>query len=240
MEKWLSGVNPVSHSLDANNVRRVVISETFKNKEVLAKIKRSGVPCKIVRKEELASLIKGVKNTQGIACELKDFKTFDLKSTLNSLKSKEKSIIVILDSLEDPHNLGAVLRIADAFSVDGIIYKKTNQVSLNEVVARVSTGAFNFVKCIEVANLNNAISTLKDHGYWIYATDGKAKDDYSKVDYANKTVIIIGSEGFGISDLTLKNSDFIIKIPMSGHVNSLNASNAAAIIISEVYKKLNY
>jgi 23S rRNA (guanosine2251-2'-O)-methyltransferase len=237
MGKYVYGVNPVLHAVDAKNAIHVYIADTFKNNEVLKVIKDSKVPYSIVRKEKILSLFKGVKNTQGIACEIKGFKTYELTSILKEIKNKDKSIILMLDSLEDPHNLGAILRIADAFSLDAVIYKKTGQVSLNEVVAKVSTGAINYVKCCEVSNLNNAVKTLKDNGYWIYAADGSATTDYYGLDYAKKSCLIIGSEGFGISDLLLKNSDFIIKIPMSGHVNSLNASNATSIIISEMYRK---
>ena len=237
MAKYVYGINPTLHSIDAKNAVHIYISETFSNKDVLKIVKDSKVPFSVVRKEKILSLFKGVKNTQGIACEVKGFKTYELTSILKDTKSLQKSIILMLDSIEDPHNLGAVLRIADAFSIDAVIYKKTGQVGLNEIVAKVSTGAINYVKCCEVSNLNNAIKTLKENGYWIYAADGSGTIDYYGLDYAAKSCLIIGSEGFGISDLTLKNSDFIIKIPMSGHVNSLNAPNATAIIISEMYRK---
>ena len=237
MAKYVYGINPTLHSIDAKNAVHIYISETFSNKDVLKIVKDSKVPFSVVRKEKILSLFKGVKNTQGIACEVKGFKTYELTSILKDTKSLQKSIILMLDSIEDPHNLGAVLRIADAFSIDAVIYKKTGQVGLNEIVAKVSTGAINYVKCCEVSNLNNAIKTLKENGYWIYAADGSGTIDYYGLDYAAKSCLIIGSEGFGISDLTLKNSDFVIKIPMSGHFNSLNASNATAIIISEMYRK---
>lgn len=237
MGKYIYGINPTLHSIDANNAVHVYISDTFSNAAVLKVIKDSKVPYSIVRKEKILSLFKGVKNTQGIACEVKGFTTYDLNTVLKESKSLQNSIILMLDSIEDPHNLGAILRIADAFSITAVVYKKNNQVGLNEIVAKVSTGAINYVKCCEVTNLNNAIKTLKDNGYWIYAADGSGDIDYYGHDYAAKSCLIIGSEGFGISDLTLKNSDFIIKIPMSGHVNSLNASNATAIILSEMYRR---
>lgn len=237
MGKYIYGINPTLHAIDAKNANHVFIADSFKNNDVLKAIKDSKIPCSIVRKEKILSLFKGVKNTQGIACEIKGFKTYELGSVLKEVKNKDKSIVLMLDSLEDPHNLGAILRIADAFSIDAVVYKKNNQVGLNEIVAKVSTGAINYVKCCEVSNLNNAVKTLKDNGYWIYAADGSGNIDYYGLDYANKSCLIIGSEGFGISDLVLKNSDFVIKIPMSGHVNSLNASNATSIIISEMYRK---
>ena len=116
--------------------------------------------------------------------------------------------------------------------------KKNNQVGLTPTVAKVSTGAINFVNCVEVTNLSQTISKLKEYGYWVYASDMNARHNYFDIKYPSKTVLIIGSEGFGISRLVKENSDELIKIPMSGHVDSLNASNACAIIVSEVYRQL--
>lgn len=238
MAQYIYGINPVLHSIDSKKIKKIYISDSFSNNRVLNIVKSSSIPYEIVRKERILSLFKNVKNTQGIAAEVEDYKTYSLEEVLSSTSKKEKSIIIVLDNLEDPHNLGAILRIADVFNVDAIIYKKNNQVGLNEVVAKVSTGAINYIKCVCVSNLVNAIKVLKDNGYWIYASDMESTNDYNKVDYANKSVLIVGSEGFGISQLVLKNSDFIIKIPMHGHVNSLNASNATAIIVSEMYSKI--
>jgi 23S rRNA (guanosine2251-2'-O)-methyltransferase len=234
MAKYVYGINHTLHSIDAKNAVKILISETFSNKEVLKVIKDSKVPYSIVRKEQILSLFKGVKNTQGIACEIKGFKTYDLSSVLKDLKSQQKSIILMLDSIEDPHNLGAILRIADAFSVDAVIYKKNNQVGLNEIVAKVSTGAINYVKVAQVSNLNNTLDVLKQAGYWVVSTDGSGTTNYQDLKYDFPVALIVGSEGFGISQLLIKNSDYVVKIPMFGHVNSLNASVATAILLSRI------
>ena len=112
--------------------------------------------------------------------------------------------------------------------------KKRGEVPLNGTVAKVSTGAINYVKVAVVANLNQAIEKLKQNGYWVVSSDGSATQSYLDVDYNSPIALVVGSEGFGISKLVLKNSDFIVKIPMTGHVNSLNASVASAILISGV------
>ncbi|MCQ2796828.1 MAG: RNA methyltransferase, partial [Bacilli bacterium] len=130
-------------------------------------------------------------------------------------------------------------RIADAFNAIGVVIKKTNQVPLNATVDKVSTGAINYVKVSEVSNLNVAIKKLKEEGYWIIATDGEAKDSYASLDYQIPIVLIIGSEGKGIGQLVKANSDFLIKIPMYGHVNSLNASNALSVILSHIINLKN-
>ena len=142
--------------------------------------------------------------------------------------------MVLLDGINDPHNLGAILRSCDVFGVCGVIMPKHNQVMLNATVAKTSAGAINFVPVALVSNLNNAINTLKENGFWIVASDGSGKDNFQEVKYDFPTALVVGSEGQGVSQLVLKNSDFIVKIPMYGKVNSLNASVAAGIFLAEI------
>jgi 23S rRNA (guanosine2251-2'-O)-methyltransferase len=134
-------------------------------------------------------------------------------------------------------NLGAILRSADAFGVDGVVLKSHDEVQLNGTVAKVSTGAIDYVKVAVVSNLSQAMEKLKAQGYWIVSSDGSAQQSYDEVDYACPIGLVVGSEGFGISPLLLKRSDFVVKIPMFGHVNSLNASVATAIFLSEIALK---
>ena len=143
----------------------------------------------------------------------------------------------MLDGIEDPHNLGAILRSADAFGVDGVIIKSRGGVGLNGTVAKVSTGAISYVKVAEVNNLTKAALKLKDAGYWIVESDGSASLSYDEVDYHCPICLVVGSEGFGISRLLLSKADFVVKIPMKGHVNSLNASVATGILLSLISLK---
>ena len=136
-----------------------------------------------------------------------------------------------------PHNFGAILRSADAFGVDGVIIKSRNQVPLNMTVAKVSTGAIEYVKVAEVNNIVSAINKLKENGFWIYTADGSGKDNYETLDYSGPTALVVGSEGHGASRLVMENSDFIIKIPMKGHVNSLNVSVSVGILLSRIVNK---
>ena len=160
-----------------------------------------------------------------------------LNEAINQIKSKDKSLILVLDGVEDPHNLGAIIRSADAFDVDMIIIKEHGQVDVTPIVRKVSTGAIDHVKIVRVSSITRALEKLKEIGYWVYAADGSGDVDYSKISYDNKTVVVMGSEGFGISRLVLENSDFIIKIPMFGHVNSLNVSVATGIILAMIKSK---
>jgi len=172
-------------------------------------------------------------NHQGAMIEIDDFKTYTLNDILSG--AKEDAILVLLDGLEDPHNLGAILRTADAAGIDGIILPKHRSVSLTPTVAKVSTGAIDTVKTTEVTNLNQTIKDLKKLGFWIYGTDiGKGAVDYRTVDYKGKIALVIGSEGSGISRLVRENCDFVVSLPMHGSVQSLNASVAAGILFYEI------
>ena len=148
----------------------------------------------------------------------------------------DKGKIVILDHLEDPHNLGAIIRTVEASGIDGIIIPKNRTVEANETVAKTSVGALYNVKISQVSNLNQTIKKLKENGFWIIGTDMDGSD-YRTIDYPDKCALVIGSEGFGMSRLIKESCDYIVKIPMNGQINSLNASVAAGIMIYELIRK---
>lgn len=172
--------------------------------------------------------------TQGIVAEVYDYHYQNYDKVIEKLKNQENVTIVMLDGLEDPHNLGAILRSADATKTDAIIIPKNRSVRLNETVAKVSTGAIEYVDVIEVTNLVTTIKSLKDNGYWIIGVELDGKIDYRAQDYHGKIAIIIGSEGKGISKLVKENCDFLVNIPMYGKVNSLNASVSTGIILYQI------
>ena len=229
------GKNPVIEAINAKKVIRVFLVSNFNDQKILSLIKNNKVTVSSISPNEMEKLANGGVH-QGIAAELKPYQTVSLEEIIIKAKKKEKKIIVMLDGIEDPHNLGAILRSADVFEASGIILPKHNSVSLNATVAKTSAGAINYVPVAVVNNLNQAIKTLKDEGYWIVSTDGSATISYSSIKYDFPVVVVIGSEGKGVSSLVLKNSDYIVKIPQYGHVNSLNASVAAGILLAEVHK----
>lgn len=174
---------------------------------------------------------------QGIAAESSaEYKYTTLKDLINQNSQQANVCLAMLDGLEDPHNLGAILRTADATGIDGIIIPKNRSVSLNETVAKVSTGAIEHVKVSQVTNLVAAIKDLKKAGYWVIGLEMEGSVDYRKQDYLGKIVVIIGSEGKGISRLVKEECDFMVNIPMVGHVTSLNASVSASILFYEVLR----
>ena len=228
------GKNPVIEAIRAKKALKVFVMSNFGDQKVLNLIKENKLNMVAISPSEMDKMCNGVH--QGIAAELKPYQTVSLEEIIIKAKKKEKKIIVMLDGIEDPHNLGAIMRSADVFETSGIILPKHNSVTLNATVAKTSAGAINYVPVAVVNNLNQAIKELKEEGFWIVSTDGSATIDYSSIKYDFPVVVVIGSEGKGVSSLVLKNSDYIVKIPQFGHVNSLNASVAAGILLAEVHK----
>lgn len=223
------GKNVAKEVIDSKKrINKIILSDKFSDKEILSKIK--GIKTEIYDSRKIDEMING--NHQGIVLDIEDYKYSDLKEVLNS------NFIVMLDHLEDPHNFGAIIRTCEAAGVDAIVIPKNRSVEVNSTVMKVSAGALNNVKIVEVTNLVNAIKKLKDNGFWVYGTDMDG-ETYTKVSYDSKTVLVIGAEGNGISKLVSENCDFMIKIPMIGKINSLNASVAAGIVIYEVFRQRN-
>ena len=228
------GKNPVIEAIRAKKALKVFVVNNINDQKILSLIKDNKLNMVSISPIEMDKMCNGVH--QGVAAELKPYQTVSLEEIIAKAKKKEKKVIVMLDGIEDPHNLGAIMRSADVFEASGIILPKHNSVTLNATVAKTSAGAINYVPVAVVNNLNQAIKTLKEKGYWIVSTDGSADISYSSIKYDFPVVVVIGSEGKGVSSLVLKNSDYIVKIPQHGHVNSLNASVAAGILLAEVHK----
>ena len=148
----------------------------------------------------------------------------------------DQNFIVILDHIEDPHNLGAIIRTCEAASVDAIIIPRDRQVQINATVMKTSVGTLDNMNMVSVTNLVNAINKLKDNGFWIVGTALDNSVDFKTIDYSGKIALVIGNEGSGISNIVANNCDFLAKIPMYGKTNSLNASVAAGIMIYEIIR----
>ena len=218
------GKNAAREVLENENIRRVYLANGFNDKEILDKVKKYKV--KYLDKKVLDGM---EKNNQGIIIETDDYEYYSLDDI------EVDDVIVMLDHLEDPHNFGAIIRTAEAAGISGIIIPKDRSVSVNSTVIKTSVGTVKNVKISRVSNLVTTMRELKEKGYWIIGTD-MVGDDYKKIDYSGKIVIVIGNEGKGMSRLVRENCDFIASIPMRGKVNSLNASVAAALIMFEVIR----
>ena len=211
-------------------VQKILLQEGFDDKEINSLIEFGDFKVEYKQKREMDNLSGGVH--QGIILYIPDYKYKNLKDVL----SKEPQFIVLLDHLEDPHNLGAIIRTCEAAGVDAIIMPKDRQVMINSTVMKTSVGTLENVDIVAVTNLVQTIEELKKHGFWIVGTALENSVDYREIDYDSRIGLVIGNEGSGISRLVAKSCDFIAKIPMYGTTNSLNASVAAGIMIYEVVR----
>ncbi len=205
-------------------------------KTIVALAKEKRVLIKEVDRKKLDSMCNGEAH-QGVIAKITPFKYCEVSDIIDTAKAKnEDPFIIILDELEDPHNLGSIARSAELFGVHGIIIPKRRSVSVSATVYKSSAGAIEHVNIAKVTNINRTIDELKEQGIWVYGTDIKAAEYSYETDFSGPCAIIIGNEGKGISKLTLQKCDKLIKIPMVGKINSLNASVAGGIIMYEILK----
>lgn len=224
------GKNVAIEALNDNKkITKVYISDTFNETEIINELHRKNIKIIKTTKYKMDKKVSGLH--QGIILEVPDYKY----ASLDELNNIDNPLVVMLDHIEDPHNFGAIIRTCEAAGVDAIIIPDDRSVEVNGTVVKTSVGTIDRVKIIKVKNLVNTIKNLKKDGFWIFGTDMQG-EDYSKLDYRGKTVIICGNEGSGMSRLVKENCDFIATIPMKGTVNSLNASVATGIIIFEAVK----
>ena len=227
------GKNVAIEKLNSKSkINKIYLSNKFNDKEILSLISKRNINTKVLDNKILDKMCKGLH--QGIILEVEDVKTYTFDEVIPNI-DKEYPLVVILDHLEDPHNLGAIIRSSEAFGVDAIILPNDRSVQITSTVVKTSVGTIEKMKIINVTNLNTTIKKLQDLGYWIVGTDMEGVD-YTSIDYKTKIAIVIGNEGKGISRLVGENCDYLAKIPMKGTVNSLNASVACGIFLSEIVR----
>lgn len=236
--EYIFGKNTIESFLDSKNIIEVFIANNFSDEKLLRKIRQSGIKLSVKDKLFLDKVSNSGKH-QGIVASIKSFEYASLQEIIEVGKKRKHPFIVVLDGVEDPHNVGAIIRTCEAFSVDGIIISKHNSCPVNATVAKVSTGALANVKIAQVTNLTQTLKELKKIGYWVFAAEAFNSQPYECVDYNCPVVLVMGSEGFGISRLVKEQADFNIKINMSGKVNSLNVSVATAILVAHISIKQN-
>ena len=230
----VTGRNNVKEILNNNKnfkINYAIIQDNFNEQNILKLLEKKNIPIKKMCKNKLDTIAKS--NHQGVLLNIEDYSYSSLDDIINN---KDKCTILILDHLEDTHNLGAIIRTVEASGIDGIIIPQNRSVSVNETVMKTSVGTLYNVKICQVTNLASTIKYLKKHNFWIYGTDMDGTD-YKTVQYADKTCIIIGNEGNGLSRIVKSSCDEIISIPMYGKVNSLNASVATGVIVYEVIRR---
>lgn len=229
----ITGKNTIIEAIKAKRKIFELYIQTGTNKDVLFLADKADINVIEMDKNKLNNILPA-KN-QGIGAKVADYQYVELDKVLSS--NKENKVFLMLDGLEDPHNLGAILRSVDAFSIDAVIVPKNRSVKLNATVAKVSTGAIEYVDVVEVTNLNQTIKRLKKSGFWVVGTDAETDQSIKEIAVDTNICVVIGSEGKGMSRMVKENCDYNVKIPMTGHVNSLNASVSAGIVLYEIFSR---
>ena len=229
------GVNPVTEALlnKEKNIEKLELYNGLKG-ETVQKLKELASK----RNIKIFYTNKKIDNSQGVAVYISNFDYYkDFDEAYEELASKDKSIVLILDEIQDPRNFGAIIRSAEVFKVDLILIPERNSVRINETVVKTSTGAIEYVNISKVTNLSDTINKLKKLDYWVYGAAGEACINYNEEDYPNKIVLVLGNEGSGIRKKVREYCDKLIKIPMFGQINSLNVSVASGILLSRIVNK---
>lgn len=242
MSDIIEGRNPVVEALRAGRpINRILLSRNIQRHSAIAEIlslsRQKGVPVEYVD-DAVIQKYTFTGNSQGVIALAAAREYISLDDLLKITRSKgEPALYCVLDGIEDPQNLGAIIRTADAAGFHGIIVRTRRAAGLTSVVARVSAGALEYVPVARVSNIASSLEILKIAGVWIIGVDMHGELDYTKVDYKVPVALIIGSEGRGVSELVRKRCDILARISMKGHLNSLNASVAAALVMYEAFKQ---
>ena len=238
------GINPVHEAIvSGKTINKLYGSKGSKEVYELLKLAKSkGIVTVEADKIKLDKMItqdnEKLKNSQGIVASVTDYEYYEIEDILEYANSKgEKPFVVILDKIEDPHNLGAIIRSAECMGVHGIIIQKRNACQITDVVEKTAAGAVNYMKVARVTNITRAIEDLKKAGLWIYGLDMEGTTTIYDTDLTGSIGIVVGNEGEGLSRLVRESCDGIIKIPMVGNTESLNASVSTAITIYEVARQ---
>ena len=236
-ENVLIGRNAVTEALRAGRgINKLLLAEGDKEgavSEILALAKERGIVTQFVERSKIEAIAGGLRH-QGVLAYAAPVAYADLEDILKAAEEKgEDPFLLLLDELEDPHNLGALLRTADATGVHGVLIPKRRSVPLTATVAKTSAGAIEYVPVARIGNIAQTLKALKDKGFWVAGADMDGTQNYYEADLTGPLVLVVGSEGKGMGRLTKEACDFIVKMPMTGRINSLNASVAGSILMYE-------
>lgn len=241
-DEWLIGKNPIIEAFrSGRSINKVFIAENLNpnaTEEIRKFASQSKVQVKTVPKKKLDQLVEG--KHQGIAAVVASYDYATIEDLFTRAKEREEQpFFLLLDEINDPHNLGSILRTADASGVHGVIIPKHRAVGLTSVVAKTSAGAIEYVPVARVTNMAQTIEELKSRNVWIVGTEMNADEDYRQLEGDMAIALVIGNEGKGISRLVKEKCDWTVQLPMSGNISSLNASVASALLMYEVFRKRN-
>ena len=236
------GVLPVLEALRAGNrrIEKILIAEGGHEKrlsEIFDLAREQRIIVQRVPRENLSKFVESGANHQGIIAFIAAADYYDAEKLLNEITNKENSLTVILDGVEDPRNLGAILRSVECAGADGVFIPERRAVGLTETVAKSSAGATEYVKVAKIRNVNNLIDELKENNIWVVGASGDAETNYSDWDWKQSSALVLGSEGSGLHRLTAEKCDVLVKIPLMGKIESLNVSVAAGVILFEAVRQ---
>ncbi|MEL0679376.1 23S rRNA (guanosine(2251)-2'-O)-methyltransferase RlmB [Clostridioides difficile] len=236
----IEGRNPVIEAIKSDReIDKILIANSAKEgsiKKIIGMAKDKNIIIQYVDKHKLDE-VSTSHSHQGVIAYASEYKYYELDELIDLAKNKDEDpFFIILDEITDPHNLGSIIRTADAVGAHGVIIPKRRSVHITPVVAKASAGAVEYMPVCKVTNIVNTIKRLKEEGLWIAAADMGGETFY-KQNLTGPLGVVIGSEGFGISRLVKQNCDFIVKMPMIGNVTSLNASVAGGILLYEIFRQ---
>ena len=235
----IEGRNSVRELLKTGKtIDKILIANGMRGTEaeaLLRDIKKSGAKFQFTDKAVLDKESDTGRH-QGYIAFVSDYKYCELEDIINITKGKDECLVVVLDGVEDPHNLGSIIRVCECAGADGLVIGKHRSASVTDTVMRISEGSANHVKIAKVTNINQAVDTLKENGIWTYALELGGGDIY-KSDLKGKVALVVGGEDSGVNKLTVKKCDGVVTIPLCGKVNSLNASVATGIGVFEVVRQ---
>ncbi|MBH0158890.1 23S rRNA (guanosine(2251)-2'-O)-methyltransferase RlmB [Fictibacillus sp. 5RED26] len=242
-QELIIGRNPVMEVLrSGRDINKIFVGEGSQKgpvSTIVSMAKKQNVLVQYVPKQKLDSL-SGGGNHQGVIAGVAAYSYAEIDDLFKIAEERgEEPFFILLDELEDPHNLGSIMRTADAVGAHGIIIPKRRSVGLTATVAKASTGAIEYIPVVRVTNLVQTMKELRDRGMWFAGADMKGKDDYRQAKWDMPLGLVIGSEGKGMGRLVSETCDFLVQLPMKGKVTSLNASVAASLLMYEVYRNRN-
>ncbi|MGI6771819.1 MAG: 23S rRNA (guanosine(2251)-2'-O)-methyltransferase RlmB [Acholeplasmataceae bacterium] len=228
------GKNPIREAIyKKRRIYKLFLDQKFSDRKYLDFLNEFNVNYTYLPKDKLNEMTSNAVH-QGVVAEVDSYSYYEFEDVF---KADKVNRLVILDEITDPHNLGAILRTAEAAGIDAIVVSKRQQAPLNATVAKVSSGAIEHVPVVAVSNINNFLLKIKKLGFLVVGTDGNAPYDYHEIPRGQNIAVILGSEGSGIRPLVKSNCDILVKIPMYGKINSLNVSVAGALLMYEMIKE---
>ncbi len=239
MADQLEGRNPVLEAMKSNRIiLEIWLAGGMKGKainEIITLARKNNIPVKETDKDTLNRMAQN-RNHQGVVAKVEPYRYGDFAEVIdNAILEKKNPLVILLDGIEDPHNLGSIIRSAEVFGASAVVIQKNRAVGVTPAVARIASGALEHVPVVQVVNITETIKAMKNKNFWIVGGEGDSQQVLHRQDLKGPIGLVVGSEGKGISRLVKENCDYLVRIPMAGKTGSLNAAVATGILLYEVF-----